>query len=336
MSSSSPSYFPEYALATLGVAIQVLSGWWDVISHRILFTRADPWWNPAHITLYSGGALILLAIFMASKKSEGFETILRMRTPALLGLSIITYSFTTEMIAAIWNETIHGLRLQEPRIAPAHALLILGMIGANYGVIIGLSAELEGLRQGMITFTTLQWRFLLVTLAVAFCSIWLLTAGSVVYVGGAFRSDLLGAILLSFIGPVILIPAFAVVRKPGFVTFVALLSTLAYYAFTVLLFGESVFFPWAVLTAVLLEVIFWTINTRRRVLAQIILGAACGLTTYGLQYPFSDWVFNLTLPTTISTQTFVLILAGVTGAILGHQLVSSSGNLFKVTVSQID
>lgn len=177
----------SYILGSVGFSIQVFADWWDAYSH-LLFGKADPWWNPAHLTLYFGIGLVILAVWRGLRTIQGrpvFATPVRFANTT--GLKTAGLGAIIQIIAGVWNEIVHHVFLNEPKIAPAHALLIFGMLIVGFGMILGLSIENEMIRHDILIVSKLKRWLTLVCMILTFASIWLAAAGSLIYVARIFR-----------------------------------------------------------------------------------------------------------------------------------------------------
>lgn len=112
----------SYIMGSLGATIQILAGWWDVYSH-ILFPGVDPWWNPAHLTLYTGIAIMIIAVWcgLRARPAQPTPAMVPIKFMNTAGLRLAAVGTVIEIVAGVWNEIVHRVVQSEPRIAPAHA-----------------------------------------------------------------------------------------------------------------------------------------------------------------------------------------------------------------------
>lgn len=154
----------------LGLSIIAFASYLDVYSHSHFFIGSDPWWNPAHLLLYSGFAVVVYGTAF--------------RRPNTAGGRLLLAGISVSIMAAAFNEVWHhvllfGNPLPEPfPVEPPHALLAIGII------MIGVAALLDPLADPSIANDSAG------KLGVAFTagSLWLIIAGSAFYVGGAYGS----------------------------------------------------------------------------------------------------------------------------------------------------
>jgi hypothetical protein len=202
----------------VGISTAAFASYFDVYSHRHLFIGTDPWWNPAHLLLYAGFFIVLYGV--ASDRPKGIVGKI-----SVLGLVLV-------LVAAAFNEVWHrillfGNPLPEPfPVEPPHALLAVGLIA------IGLAALLYPLADASAIAGPAE------RLAVAFIggSLWLIVAGSALYVAGAYRSSpaLLFAVgVASFSASLFLAYATGITGKFGFSTLSFGWFMLVYYTFFV-------------------------------------------------------------------------------------------------------
>ena len=200
----------------VGISTAAFASYFDVYSHRYIFVGTDPWWNPAHILLYSGFLIVLIGV--VSDRPRG-----------VVG-KISVFGVVLVLVAAAFNEVWHrvllfGNPLPEPfPVEPPHALLALGLIA------IGLAALIYPLvDQSTVSGPADR-------LAVAFIggSLWLIIAGSALYVAGAYHSSaalLFGVGVASFSASLFLAYATAVSGRFGYSTLSFGWFMLVYYAF---------------------------------------------------------------------------------------------------------
>ncbi len=200
----------------VGISVVAFASYLDVYSHRHLYFGVDPWWNPAHLLLYSGFLVMVYGI--VSDVPRG-----KVRTLSIVGTM-------TVIAAAAFNEFWHrvllfGNPLPEPfPIEPPHALLAVGLIllgvaALAYPVFEGvpLSDFKSGLAISMIGG-----------------SLWLIVGGSALYVAGAYGSTpavLFAVGVSSFSASLFVAYPTAMTGKFGFTTLSYLWFLLVYYLF---------------------------------------------------------------------------------------------------------
>ena len=207
----------HYANAA-GLSAIAFASYFDVYSHRHIFIGTDPWWNPAHLILYAGFAVIVYGV--ARGRPRGAVGRL-----SIAGVAVV-------LAAAAFNEVWHrvllfGNPLPEPfPVEPPHALLALGFI------FLGLAALLHPLREGSVV-SDVPGR-----VAAAFVggSLWLIVGGSALYVAGAYPSTaayLFAVGAASFSASLFLVYPTALARRPGYSTLSYMWFLLVYFVFFV-------------------------------------------------------------------------------------------------------
>ncbi len=178
--------------------------YFDVYSHRFIFVGTDPWYNPAHILLYSGFGVLLLTVLQVLKNRD----------------RVINLSITGILIslgAAGFNEFWHRVLLfGNPRpepfpVEPPHALLAIGLIVSGVAALVYPFKNRE-----LISDTTAR-------VAISFLSgsLWLIITGSAFFVGGALSSTpaiLFAVATASFSASLFLAYTASFTRRFGFAT----------------------------------------------------------------------------------------------------------------------
>lgn len=313
----------SYLIASFGAVIQVLAGWWDVFSH-ILFGIVDPWWNPAHLTLYAAIAITIIGVWRGLRDSpkQPFVSHTPIRFANVAGLKLAGLGCLIEIIAGIWNEIVHRVFLNEPRIPPAHALLMVGMLTVNLGMVIGLVIEYGMINHGLVIVSAARRRAVALFVLLSFSAIWLAASGSFIYLAGVFRSfpvSLLIAFLLAFIATFVLVPVKRVMLRFGSGIAVGAAFNAVTYLLLVVYVGSSLYVPWGLLPIALFELILY-------VLAPIILfrwamvfsSLVVGVFFWAIYYPFTvylfPWSFGFQFP------VFASVLGSLAGALIGDKV----------------
>ncbi len=300
-----------------------MAGWWDVYSH-LLFGSIDPWWNPAHLTLYFGVAVVILAVWRGLRVRNPQTPILAspIRFVNLTGLKLAAFGSAMQVIAGIWNEIVHRIFLREPKIAPAHGLLTLGMLTVSLGMIVGLTIEYGMIRRGVLVVPAWKRLVTLVCVILIFASIWLTSAGAFVYVARVFRdSSLLWivAVLLSLVGTLVLVPAKKVLPRFGSATLVGLLFSSIAYFFLVIYAEVPAYFPWGLLPPALFDL---AVSGLKRIVdftrALVISSPIMGLLFYASYFPFSLYLFPWSL--SLQFPVAMILIGSLLGGLIGNQV----------------
>lgn len=313
----------SYLLGSAGSTLQVLAGWWwDVYSHP-LFGKVDPWWNPAYFTLYTGVGIVIFAVWRGLSVRRGQTDLINpVRFTNVSGLKLAGVGSAMQITAGVWNEIVHLLFLTEPRIAPAHVLLTVGMLTVNLGMIVGLAIEYGMIRREIIVVP--KWK-LLVTLGcviLVFASIWLTAALALIYVAGVFRGSSLTwiiAVLLSTAGTLVLVPAKRVLPSLGSAILIGFVFNAVGYFFLVVYSGVPAFLPLGLIPVALFD---FAASSLRCVLkfthAVLVSSSIIGLLSYATYYPFTFYLFPWSISLQLSAGA--MFIGSIAGALLGHRV----------------
>ncbi len=314
------SRYSSYLLGSVGAVLQVVAGWWDVYSH-LLFGSVDPWWNPAHLTLYAGVAIVILAVWRGVRAAPPLPlvSLSPIRFVNVAGLKLAGLGSIMQVIAGIWNEIVHHMFLSEPKIAPAHALLTLGMLTINLGMVIGLTIEYGMIKYGIIVASSFRRRAMLVCLLIVFASIWLAAAGPFVYAARVFRGtplNWISAVLLALVGTLVLVPAKRVLPRFGSVLVIGVFFNCVAFIFLVAYAGTPAYIPWGLLPLAMFDLLALALNRIVKSARAVLLSSTVtGLFFWATYYPFTLYLF----PWSFSPIPTALLIAGsFAGALLGN------------------
>jgi len=319
-------------LASIGGIIQVLAGWWDVYSHRL--GRIDPWWNPAHLTLYLGLMVIAVAVYRGLR--QRFES----TTPHLpfvntAGLKLVALGVSVEVIAGAWNEVVHAILRQEPTIAPAHALLTLGMLAVNLGLVVGLTVESGLMKHGILVVPF--WRKIanITCLLLAFSSIWLASAGALIYMAGVLRGGLYPPMIaasLSLVASIILVAAKRVLPGFGSASVIGFVFNVTGLLFLLIYTDLGGYFPWGVLPLIVTDLTVKLAGKFLTFTRAVRLGAALPASLFYVTYfPFTAYLF----PRYLAPLHIVgLLILGIVGAAIGDGIFKGLSRLVLREYSQ--
>lgn len=314
----------SYIVGSLGASLQVLAGWWDVYSH-LLFGPADPWWNPAHLTLYSGFMVVLLAVWRGLRthrvQSTGVSPI---PFQNLAGLKLAGAGTAVEIVAGVWNEIVHHVLLTEPKIAPAHALLTVGMLIVTFGMIIGLTIEYGMIRHEIVVVSRVTRSLTLACVVLIFSSIWLAAAGALIYIAGVLYASTLNwvnAVMLSVIAGLVLASAKRVLPRFWVAIAVGVIFNAVSYLFLVVYADESAFIPLGLIPLAVFDLLFMGLNRMMKSsFAVVASSSVLGLFFWATYFPYTVYLF----PWSSSPQpaTLAVFLGGLAGAILANGVYS--------------
>ncbi|MFQ5951703.1 MAG: hypothetical protein ACE5KH_06440 [Candidatus Geothermarchaeales archaeon] len=292
-----------------GAVIQVGAGHGDVFSHRILFQEEDPWWNPMHLTLYVGILIVVLALLRSgTRRRSGLESGHR------LGYRVAYLGVGTQVVAGVWNEIQHRFLGSEPRFAPAHALLVVGMVLLVLSSLTILSTDY--LTLGRARPAQREMALLRVSLVAVFAAVWLLAAGSAIWLGGitedvGVRMFLVAA--LGATGPLVILPALYLFGRFGYATAIGTVYTAFNLLMIVGFAGAELYLPFGLLAPAFADLAF--LEVRRRVgrfMTMAVIGGLLGLLVYPTHYPYTPYVFGVE---TLLTLDVYMALAAVGGLI---------------------
>lgn len=245
------------------------------------------------------------------------------------GLKLAGLGSTMQIIAGVWNEIVHHVFSSDPKVAPAHALLTLGMLTISLGMIVGLSIEYGMIRQRVLVASSVRRHIVLLCMILIFASIWLTAAGSIIYVARVFRDNPLNwitALLLSIVGPIVLVPAKRLLPQFGSGIAIGLAFNFVSYFFLVAYADAPVYVPWGILPLILLDVSLAglgriVIPARAVAISSTFLGFLFPLT----YYPFTLYLFRWSFA---ADPTLVMVfIGGILGVILGTRVYSSISSL---------
>ena len=298
-----------------------MSGWWDVYSHLQL-GPVDPWWNPAHLTLYAGIALTFLSIWrgLRTHRTPPPTNLIPIRFENLAGLKLAAVGTVVEFVAGVWNEIVHHVFQSEPRIAPAHALLTVGMLIVASGMIIGLSIEYGMMKHRILVASTFKRTLTLGCVVLTFASIWLAAGGALIYLARVFRVspyNWINAVLLAVICTVVLVPAKRVLPEFGAALAVGIIFNAVCYFFLVAYAGETPYIPWGLLPMALFDVLILGLKrVMSMIRAGLVSSVVIGFFFWVTYFPFSLYLFPWSSSSQLSLAA--VVLGSLAGAFLGN------------------
>ncbi len=297
---------------------QAISGYADVFSHRFVFKTFDPILNPAHISLYSASLVGLAAIWLGvrAKRLEANGFI------ANVGLRIALLGGIVEILSGILNEIYHQVvvKLFSSGVLhlAIHGLFVVSMFVVALGGFVASSSLLALNRPGSLVWSS----------AIFVSSIWLLTIGSVSYVT-AFAGDAAGyAYLISgtLIAAAIATSALTALRRFGAIVLASAFFLVVNGTLIYVITQNLLFLPFSVVAAFAVELV-WRRTKSLGFNGALVTGAAIGVSSYWLLYPYSFTFFDsgaLPSPGALSP-ILVSVLTGVLGAAFGTGLKDYAG-----------
>lgn len=298
----------------MGTFVQVISGYWDVYSHRVLFTEFDPWWNPAHLSLYGGGLILLagVALWYWDQGRHAYSS---------PGFSLLLLATVTQLVATLSNEAWHLFLREDPPLAPPHVLAVVGMIVAAFGVVVALAFLRTMAHVGGFQPTKMQSRGVDGLLLIAFTAMWLVAVGSTVFVGVLLEPAglrLVSALVVSVVAPLVVVPAARIFGRPGYLTVLGIAIAGINWVLIVGYVGDPPYLPVGILPFALVDLIYGVLRSRlghwsMALLAGGLLGFLYNLT----HFPF---IFGASWLPTLDLFNLGVTLAGAAGGLLAHGL----------------
>lgn len=301
-------------LATAGGLLEVVAGYWDVYSHRVVFVDEDPWWNPAHGALLAGGLLLVASVLLWRRRvSAG--------APRLPGYGWVAAGAALQVMGAAFNELWHAFIGPDPPLSPPHVMVVVGMIAALFGVIVALAA----LRAGEAERGDLEergWRLALpLLLVLAFAAMWLAVVGSFLFTGALFEGSAFrygAALFLATVAPVIVVPGVRTFGRFGPLTLVGAVVADVNWLFLVGYVGVDPYVPYGLVPFLLADALYHPLGRRAGPLpAAVAVGGLLALLYNLTFFPFILG-FPVAWPHAPDPSLLGILLAGGLGGLLGH------------------
>lgn len=314
------------SVASLSLAGQVISGYWDVFSHRVIFREKDPALNPAHISLYLSFLMMFISIiktYGAIVKIGGYGN------PFIKLLRIALIGAILQIVGGIWNELYHMLvSADEPAFFSPHEFVTL-MI---------LIVAIVTVKLTCLTYYTVKRRSLTLPILASFLSLWLIIAGIAMYVGDANAKSggyTLASIIIAFIAPYTWIALRRIVNKFGYVSLLGLSYTLVNYMFLMVyggakhvpILGSFPEIPLGFVIAIASDSMLSLLLRINWLIRSLSIGTVSGSLFMITYYPYTPWIFSIEFTYgKIALLVFTTIagaLGGVFGLRLGNSLIRS-------------
>jgi hypothetical protein len=287
--------------------------------------------------LYAGIAIVIFAVWRGLRVKAvqpGYATS-PIHFANTSGLKLAGLGSVMQIIAGVWNEVVHHIFLSEPKIAPAHALLTLGMLTINLGLIVGLSIEYGMIKQKILSVSSWRRYVIVLCMILVFSSIWLAAAGAFIYVARSFWTDPLGwtmAMLLATVGPLVFAPAKRVLPQFGTGIAIGLTFNLVAFFFLVAYAETPAYVPWGIVPVVLLDTLVVGLKrvlglTRAVTIASTVPGLLFPLTYFPFTSYLFSWSFTAQLP------LLMVFFGAVLGVMLGNRVYASISSLVLGNIS---
>ena len=323
----------SYLAGSMGVFLQVL-GLWGGYSDTQLGTN-EASWNIAHLTLYVGFAISVLAIWRGLRVPRIQPTTTApIRFVNVAGLKLAGAGLGIEIAALVGNEIILRLSSSELYIALALSLQAVGLLTTTLGMVIGLTIECGLIRREIIAASTLKRWLTFISVILMFSSIWLTAAGFFFYLATAFRTtlvNLLAATFLALVAPLVLVPGKKVLQNFGAAISIGLVFNAVVYFFVVIGAWAPSYVPWGLLSLALFDILVLGLKrvmsvTRAELVSSMVIGVLFWVT----YFPFTLYLF----PWSSSPQPplVAVVLGSLAGAMLGN---STYAGLTRVVLGDV-
>ncbi|MGA2972508.1 MAG: hypothetical protein ABSE39_07785 [Candidatus Bathyarchaeia archaeon] len=310
----------SYLVGSMGAFLQVFAVWWDSYSPHQVGTF-DSWWNPTYIALYVGFTVVVWAIWSGLRvpRIQPPSTV-PIRFVNLAGLKLAAAGLVLEVVVWIWIDITRQFFFSEPNIASAFSLWTMGMLTVALGMVIGLTIELGMIRHEMVAASTCKRWLTLLCVALTFASIWLTTSGVFLYFAEAFQTsslNLVAAVFLSLVAPLVLVPAKRVLPKFGAALAIGVIFNLVTGFVLVLVARTPAYVPWGLLPLALFEILIMGLKRVMNITwAGPVASIVIGLFFWATYYPFTLYLFPWSSSPQLSLAA--VVLGSLAGAFLGN------------------
>ena len=243
----------------------------------------------------------------------------------IAGLKLAGVGCLIEIIAGIWNWVVDAFFLKEAWSAPAHALLTVGMLTVNLGMVIGLVIEYGMIRHGLVVVSAARRSAVALFVLLSFSVIWLAASSYFIYLGSilhSFYANWLVAVLLAFFAMFVLVPVKRVMPRLGSSVALGFVFNSVTYFFLTVYAGSALYVPWGLLPVALFDLVLYVLTPIIPFRRAIILSSLiAGMFFWATYFPFTSylfpWSFAFQLP------AFGLVLGSVAGALMGDRVYAS-------------
>ena len=310
---------PSYLIAGLGGFLQVVAGWLDVFSHS-LYGRVNPGWNIASLLFYAAVACTLFGVWLGIRVHPEPPPLSPIRFVNLAGLKLAGLGCLIEIVACVWSETVHRIAGGELGLVPPYALLAIGILTVNLGVVIGLTIEYGMIRREFLVVSASRRAMVAFFVLLAFSSIWLAASASLIYLAGMFMTPILSlvtAFMLALFATFVLVPLKKVMPKIGSGIGISVIFSTVAFVLLVFYGKSSSYVPWGILPIALFELILIPLNSRVGFKRAAMFSAGLVGVFFGIIYfPFTLYLF----PWSVSLGPAILcpVAGSIVGALLGN------------------
>jgi len=311
----------SYLLGSTGSIILGLASGWGAYSQTL---SADLWWSPVHLMFYSGIAIVIAAICRGLRDQSRPPILSPVHFVNLAGLKLAAVGLGIQIIAGIWNEIANHFINLGSSITLANALLVIGMLTIDLGMLVGLSIEYGMMKRNLLVVH--GWKVLMtfVFLVVGFASVWLTTISSYIFTAQLSYSVAdrwMLAMLMSITATLVLVPAKKVLPNPGSAGLIS--GAFNAFAFVVLVvyLRHTPYVPIGILSAFGFDLLLVLIDGRfKRNQATLITSAIFGSLFYVTYYPYTINLFPWTIYPSVMAS---LIMGSLIGATIGMKIYSA-------------
>jgi hypothetical protein len=271
--------------------------------------------------LYACVAITILAVWKGLRvsKAQPALSVNPIRFVNVAGLKLAGLGCLIEVGAGVWNEIVHHVFRTEPKIAPAHALLTVGMLTVNLGMVVGLTIEYGMIKRSFIIVTRAKGWLTALCVLLSFSAIWLAASGSFIYVGRVYRSFPLNwaaAVLLGLVGTLVLVCAKRVMPELGSVIVIGCVFNAVAYLFLVCYVGVAPYIPWGLLPLSLFDLLASGLGRLIRFTWVVVLcSLVLGVLFWAAYFPFTMFLFPWS--SSLQLSTVAVIVGSVAGGWMG-------------------
>jgi hypothetical protein len=309
-------------LGSIGSVIQGLASGWGAYTNSSLWS-CGVWWNPFHLFFYSGFAIVITAI------CQGFNV--RSRPPPLSpvqfvnldGLKLAIVGLGIQIVAEIWNEVTNHFANYESNVFLSKAILIVGMLTIDLGMLVGLSIEHGMIKRHILVVNHRRIALTFIFLVIDFASIWINMVGPFLFTVQFALSSVVRlflGVLIAIMATVVLVPAKKVLPHVGSACLVSGVFNLFGLIVALSYLGNRAYVPIGVLSGLGFDLLLVAIGMKFRqsqgmIIASAIFGSLFCVTYYPYAINLFPWKFYPLLMAS-------LMLGSMSGAVIGMKIYS--------------
>ncbi len=294
----------------------------------MLFGNVGSWWIPTHLAFYAAIAITVIGVWQGFRYSPKLTplSLSPIRFVNIAGLKLAGVGCLIEIIASIWNEIFHRALLDHPGISPANALLTVGMLTVNLGIVIGLVIEGGIISHGLVISVrckatcSCSFRFVEFLFDMACrCRRFHFPRTDISFIPSELVSRRFCSLSWrhsSFVPVKKVMPRFGSVVAVGFAFNAVTYIVVAVYS------GMPFYFPWGFLPVILFDLVLYVLTPivgfkRTIIFSSLIVGVFFWATYYPFTIYLFPWSFAFQLP------VFAVVLGSVVGGLTGNKVYAS-------------